>query len=108
MIGKLFDLLQTFEDEPNRVLSSPEEVTNKVSEITKKVTGGKGIQDHLIVLNVYATHVTDLTIIDLPGNTSTNQQRSQQNKITIYAYSYFGVCAYTMSRNHYCTPRRRA
>lgn len=71
-----------FEDDPENFLQNPEDIRNKVIEITKNRTGtsssvsrmvliysigGKGVKDEVVVLNVYSSKVTDLTLIDLPG-----------------------------------------
>eukprot|EP00026_Physarum_polycephalum_P003295 Phypoly_transcript_03305.p1 GENE.Phypoly_transcript_03305~~Phypoly_transcript_03305.p1 ORF type:complete len:716 (+),score=87.52 Phypoly_transcript_03305:200-2347(+) len=69
----------SFESEPNVFYENPAEIAKKVSQITKEKTGGRGVKDELVILNVYSSKVTDLTLIDLPGIINAHRQGEPDN-----------------------------
>lgn len=57
----------TVQFENGEPCNTPEEVYQKIEQITIEKTNNKGVKDELIVLNIKVPSITELTVVDLPG-----------------------------------------
>lgn len=62
-----------------QICEQPEQVYERVEQITKRVTNDRGVKDEMIVLEVQLPTPTELTLVDLPGIITVNKPEEPED-----------------------------